>query len=83
MKREWQEYGIQTTLPLITDTSVKGAPIRVGPAFHLYLLYLTLYKTDRTLRRAFSPLSPNSAQNQFSPNDVQNYHEQSPSELTK
>lgn len=26
---------------------------RVGPAFQLYLLYLTLYKTDRTLTRAF------------------------------
>ena len=82
MKCEQQEYGIQTTLPLITDTSVKRAP-RVGPAFQLYFLYFTLYKTDRTLRRAFSPLSPNSAQNQFSPNDIQNYHEQSLSELTK
>ena len=61
---------------------MKRAP-RVGPAFQLYFLYFTLYKTDRTLRRAFSPLSPNSAQNQFSPNDIQNYHEQSLSELTK
>lgn len=33
---------------------MKRAPIRVGPAFHLYFLYFTLYKTDRTLRRAFS-----------------------------
>ena len=59
MGKKQQNLHRGTVDSLLTDTAIRQTPLQNGhlelvPAF-LYSLYLTLYKTDSSLRRTLAP----------------------------